>query len=180
MLDALDPAAILRRAQGILAETSSRVLAQGSSGLTSGTAFFTGIPLRAGTRVSNISIGMNIAGAAITLSKLALHTKAGILRAVSADQGTGWHSTGIKTAAMTTPYVIPVSDMYYVTLLAVYTSTQPFVLRAATFSAGLTYDLAVGSGALPTGIQTAQADMPSPATIVASSTAGLGIWAAIT
>lgn len=171
---------ILRTAQGIVAENVSRSVPVSVGALVTGTTYFMGLPLRAGTLVSNITIVVTTAGAAVTVSKVGLFSKAGVLLAVSADQGTNWHSLGNKTIAMVTPYTVPVSDMYYVALLAVFTSTAPQVLRSTNSAIATQFGVPIGSGSLLFGVQLSQSNMPSPATIVQGSSTAINCWAAIT
>lgn len=176
-----DEAEVLRNAQGILAETHSRITStMASSAIVSGTAYFHGIVLRAGTVVTNITVSVSVAGVAVTLSKVGLFASDGTQLAVSADQGTSWHTTGNKTIAMGTPYTVLTTGFYYVAAIAVFTSTAPALIRGSTGAGSILAGTAIGSGVLPFGVQLAQADMPSPATIILGTNVALGIWGAIT
>lgn len=172
---------LLLSAQAILAETHSRQTStMASTALVSGTAYFSAIVMRAGTVVTNITVSVSVAGAAVTLSKVGLFTTAGAQLAVSADQGTSWQTTGNKTIAMATPYVVPTSGVYYVAAIAVFTSTAPALIRGSTGAGSILAGTAIGSGILPFGVQLVQADMPSPATIILGTNVALAVWGAVT
>lgn len=174
-LDAMLRTGVSARAQGLIAETLPRAQAGlYVGGTVSGTLFAVGVPLLAGDVVSNLSIIVTAAGAAATLSKLGLYSKAGVLLASSVDQGTSWQSAGPKTVAMSTPYTVPTTDLYYVALLYVGTSTLAAFARG--WGSGTTALIAaIGSGSLPFASQAGLSDLPAPATLV-NTAAPLAFW----
>lgn len=163
-------------AAGLIVENGPRQLFTGTQIMTDGVAYFMKIGLRAGDVVTNIVIGITTAGTATTLSKAGLYTKAGVQLAASADQGSAWNSTGIKSVAMGTPYTVPADDGYYVCVVSKATTTLATLLRGANNSLATA---AVGTGMAEIGTQTAQTDLPSPATITFGSGSPQGFWVGI-
>lgn len=162
-------------AQGLTAATWERLAENsGATILVDGRVEFICVGLRAGDVVTNLLIAIDVAGVTMTLSKVGLYDKTGTRLAVSADQGAGWASTGLKTIAVATPYTVPIDDGYYVAIVGKAT-TLPRPASAAFDSKAL---LAVGSGMAPLGIQTGQTDLPSSATITFSGT-GNAYWVGV-
>lgn len=166
-----DLARLLAEGQGLKGENFPRHLASGGQLSVSQTAYFQLMPFRAGDLVTNIHVMIITTGSSSTTKcKVALFNTAGTQLAVSADLGTSWETTGLKTHALGTPYSVPTDGVIYVAIHHV-ASTAATILRA-TAVAGV--HTAVGSGAFILGAQTGQADMPSPATIANASQ--FGFW----
>lgn len=82
----------------------------------SGTLFMEAIYLKSGTLVSNITVSSATTAAGTpTAGRVGLYSGTLNLRATSADQTTtAWAANTIKTLAMTTPYRVPTSGLYYI------------------------------------------------------------------
>lgn len=126
-MDRRDRDLIVRLARGFFAETIDVIWIAGAGATTSGVASYTAIGLLAGEVITNLTAFIQTAGAALTLSKLGIYSKTGVLLASTADQGTNWQSTGAKTAALTAPLIVPATDAYYIAELAVGTTGPSFV-----------------------------------------------------
>ncbi len=161
------------QALALLAQNFEREGAHTGSATVSGTIYYCSLWLDAMT-VTNCHMLVSTAGVAVTTSKMGLYNKDAVLLGASADQGTDWQSTGVKTAALATPVVITTSDLYYVALIAIATTTQPSLLRntAQAVAAGV-----VGTGKRPYGNQTGQTDLVDPGTIGGS--APIGYWVGV-
>jgi hypothetical protein len=168
----------LRTAQGILAETHPRLSPVGSAVLAPGTVYFMQVYLWAGQTVSACHVTVAVAGSAETFAKCGLYSTAGTLLASTADLGNGWETVGIKSNNFATPYVVPTSGIYYVAALVLAGSGPSFIRTWTPIAAG-TASVALGLAGRPLyfGVQTAQTDLPSPATIVAG--AGGTLWVAL-
>jgi hypothetical protein len=160
--------------QGIIAESYPRHVAVATSGLVTQTLYASLVGLKAGDVVSNISTMMGTNGATLTLTKVAIYSKASGLLASSADNSAAFTSGAVTmvTTALTAPYTVPASDAYYLALLCVGT-TPPALYRAFASSSALYSGF--GSGVRLVGQQAAQADLPATATLAVSL---LSIWLA--
>lgn len=142
--------------------------------LVSGTAYYTLIPLKAGLLITNIHVIIaTAAGASVTASKVGLYDSTLNRVAISADLGTSWQSLGLKTHALTSPYVVPEQGAYYVAAFCTFTTTAPATYRHPG-PTGAQGSAAIGSGLKPWGSQTGQTDLPSVA--VLSGTANPPMW----
>lgn len=166
-------------ATGVLAETIPREICpevNGTIPTASGTLFMQAIYLNAGTLVSNISI-CSATTAAVTPTNyfFALYSSARALLAVSANQTTtAWAANTYKTLAITTPYRVPTSGLYYIGLMM--TATTIITSKAGTAKTGgqLASTVPILHGISSTGLTTA---MPDPA---AAITGGLvSLYAAV-
>lgn len=166
-----DPYSLKLRASGLIAESCDRTLSPGSFAFTSQSFQGAAIPLMAGQVVTNLHVCVTIAGTNVTVGRLGLYSKAGAVLASCANDTTIWTATaGMRTVQMTAAYTVPADDIYYGCGLAVFTGTAPSIVKGVALSNALA---AVGSGS-PLGVnQAGQADLPSPATFVAS---GSEIW----
>jgi hypothetical protein len=153
---------------GLIAQTFARSAMTGGTILVGGTAYFSSMPLAAGDVVSSIVICVTTAGVAMTLSKVGLYDTAGNRLAVSADQGTAWETSGYKAAAMTTPYTVPTTGVYYTAVIAA-GGTNAIVGRTAMVIPAVS-GMALSPGAVLFGSETGQTDLDPTATITASST----------
>jgi hypothetical protein len=152
-------------ARGLIAETGNPGNSIGGIAMTDGVIHFIGINLFAGMRITGAGVVIATAGATVTLSKAGLYTKAGALLGATADQGTSWQTAGSYTIPFTAAVNVSTTDMYYAAIIAK-GGTVPAPLRTgqSMVAAG-----AINSGSLPFGIQAAQTDLISSATIVAGS-----------
>lgn len=135
----------------------------------SGTLFMQAIYLKAGQLVSNITLSSATTAAGTpTNGFAALYDANRNLRAVSANQTTtAWAANTVKTLAMTTPYRVPTSGLYYIGFMM--TATTVITMKGGTAKTGgqLASAVPILHGTSTTGLTTS---MPDPA---AAITAGL-------
>lgn len=162
-------------AQGSIAETLDRRGRLGGDTLADGVAYFVMVGLVAGDVIANCSLLVSGAGVLMTLSKVGLYSKDGTRRAISADQGTAWQSTGLKTVAFTGSYTVPTTDGYYLAVIGKATATLPDLV-CGNDDAAAGESLPVGSGKGSFGFQSAQTDLPSSATITTTASAASRAW----
>lgn len=158
---------------GYLAESISRnicVETNSTIPTTGGTLFLQSIYLKAGITVSSISISSATTAAnGPTHWMFGLYSGARALLATSTDQtNTAWAANTLKTLAMTTPYLVPTTGLYYVGFFmtastAIITSkggaaktggqlsAQAPILHGATSDTGLTTTLPANAGAITGG-----------------------------
>jgi hypothetical protein len=143
----------------------------------SGTLFMQAIYLYAGQLVSNITASSATTAANTPTNYFfALYDGSRNLRAVSANQTTtAWAANTVKTLAMTTPYRVPTSGLYYIGVMM--TATAVITMKGGTAKTGgqLASSVPILHGTSTTGLTTS---MPDPA---AAITGGLvTIYAAVT
>lgn len=158
---------------GTLAESFPRTFATTNSTIgASGTLFLQSIYLTAGQLVSNITaIAATTAAATTTNLFFALYDGSRNLLAQSANQGAyTWTANTVKTLAMTTPYRVPVSGLYYVGVLQVATTIATLHGGAAKANAIVASTAPILHGASTTGLTTA---LPNPAAAITAGTASL-------
>ena len=165
------------RGMGYWAETCDRQTAVSSAALTSQLVTFSAVGLLAGDVVTNLTVGVGVAGVSVTMAKIAIYSKTGTLLASTANLTTTFESTGVKTAAVTTPYTVLTDDLYYAAVLAVTASTIPNLRSGHTATSTGTM-AAVGSGVMMCGAMAAQSDMPASATIATNNSATF-VWVAV-
>lgn len=166
-------------ATGVFAETIPREICPEVNTVAptaSGTLFMMAIYLTAGQLVSNIAIcSATTAAGTPTNYFFALYDANRALLAVSANQTTtAWAANTYKTLAMTTPYRVPTSGLYYIGLMM--TATAVVTTKGGTAKTGgqLAAQAPILHGTSSTGLTTA---MPNPA---AAITGGLvSIYAAV-
>ena len=166
-------------ATGVFAETIPREICPEVNTVAptaSGTLFMQAIYLYAGQLVSNIGISSATTAANTPTNYFfALYSSARALLAVSANQTTtAWAANTYKTLAMTTPYRVPTSGLYYIGIMM--TATAVITTKGGTAKTGgqLASTVPILHGISSTGLTTA---MPDPA---AAITGGLvTIYAAV-
>lgn len=153
---------------GTIAETIPRELLNevNTSALTSGTLRFQAIYLQAGQVVTNISIySATTAAATPTNGFFALYDSNRNLLANCANFTTeAWAANTVKTKALTTPYKVPTSGLYYVGIMIAATTVPTLIghtartantvggagaiIQGNTASTGLTTTLPATAGAI--------------------------------
>jgi hypothetical protein len=170
------PAAANLGPTGALAETMPRVLASTNvNALTSGTLFLQGIYLTAGQLVSNIGM-MSATTAAGTPTNyfFALYDSSRGLRAQSANQTTtAWAANSAKTLAMTSPYRIPTSGMYYIGLMMTATTVATFHGAPTKTNSIVSSTTPILHGNSTGGLTTS---LPDPAAAISAGTAAIYAW----
>lgn len=117
-------------AAGIIAETVSLTTLRDVPGTvaTAASTFAGMVGLRAGDVITGMTYYcITSAGSGLTLVKMGVATKAGVVLGKTADFH-GTLATGINTVALTTPLTIPTDDGYYLCFTAVGT-TGPTLVR---------------------------------------------------
>ena len=144
----------------------------------SGTLFLQAIKLRAGDLVSNISISSATTAAGTPTNYFfALYDENRALRAQSANQATSaWAANTLKTLAMTTPYRVPKTGLYYIGIMM--TATTIITTKGNTARTGgqLASQAPIIAGASTTGLTTS---LPDPAAAITANSL-LTIYAAVT
>ncbi len=165
---------------GTLAETMPREICpevNTAAPTASGTLFMQAIYLTAGTLVTNITISSATTAAGTpTNGFFALYDSNRGLLAQSANQTTtAWPANTVRTLAMTTPYRVPTSGLYYIGLLVTATTVPTTKGGTAKLNGALAAFAPTLHGISSTGLTTA---LPNPA---AAITGGLvSIYAAVT
>lgn len=161
----IDRTQIVRQGRAIITETVDAIAMIGTAITVNGTVYYCAVGLRAGDVVTNLSIFVQTAGTVMTRSRVGLYDIAGNLLAQSADQGASWQAAGLKTIALTAPFTILTTGLYYVAVIAIGT-VQPTLSRGA--SSLISAPAGIGAGAIPFTGQLAQADLPNPGVIAAN------------
>lgn len=159
-------------ATGVFAETHPRELCPETNTVVptaSGTLFMQGIYLYAGQLVSNISISSATTAAGTPTNYFfALYDSARALKAVSANQTTtAWAANTMKTLAMTTPYRVPTSGLYYIGLMMTATTIITTKGGPARTGGQLAGQVPILHGTSSTGLTTS---MPDPAAAITVGT----------
>lgn len=143
-----------------------------------GDAFFTLIPIRAATTITNVIMYVAVAGATLTSGQnfAGLFNSSGTLLSATADQSTNWQSTGLKTMALSSSQAVA-AGMYYVGFFQNGTTLPKF-----TYNAAVNALTGGNSGPNPRyGIDVTHTGrtttFPSPATITANQ--ANGPWVAV-
>ena len=163
---------------GTLAETIPRFLCPevNTTAAASGTLRMDAIYLYAGQLVSNITIASATTAAGTPTNYFfALYDGNRNLLAQSANQTTtAWAANTVKTLAMTTPYRVPTSGLYYIGYFM--TATTVATLKGGTAKTGgqLAGAVPILHGTSTTGLTTA---LPNPAAAITVGTAS--IYAAV-
>ena len=164
---------------GCLAETMPREICPevNTTVAASGTLFMQAIYLTAGQLVSNISLcSATTAAGTPTNYFFALYSGARALLAQSANQTTtAWAANTFKTLAMTTPYRVPTSGLYYIGYFM--TATTVITAKGGTAKTGgqLASTVPILHGTSTTALTTA---LPDPAAAITGGTAT--IYASVT
>lgn len=165
---------------GTIAETMPREICpevNTAAPTASGTLFLQAIKLRAGDLVSNITISSATTAAGTPTNYFfALYDANRALKAQSANQTTtAWAANTVKTLAMTTPYRVPTTGLYYIGIMM--TATTIITTKGGTAKTGgqLASTAPILHGTSTTGLTTS---LPDPA---AAITGGLvTLYAAVT
>ncbi len=164
---------------GTLAETMPRELCTetATTVAASGTLNMQAIYLKAGQLVSSISLfSGSTAASAPTHYRFGLFDSARNKLAESADQtSTAWAASTIKTLAMTTPYRVPTSGVYYIGYYMVATTVPTLKGFTAKTGGQLAGTAPILNGSSDTGLTTA---LPNPAAAITVQTTTF--WAAVT
>jgi len=143
----------------------------------SGTLNMQAIYLYAGQLVSNISLSSaSTAAGTPTNYRFGLYDGSRNKLAESANQTTSaWAANTIKTLAMTTPYRVPTSGLYYIGYYMTATTVPTLKGQTAKTGGQLAGTAPIIQGTSSTGLTTA---LPDPAGAITASTASF--WAAVT
>lgn len=153
------------------------LLAYSSSIPTAGDAFFTLLPIRAATTITNVILDVQTAGATLTAGQCfaGLFDHSGNLLAATADQSTNWQTAGLKVMPLATAQLVA-AGLYYVGFFWNGTTGPKFSFNAATATANgansgpsLRFAIDIAHTGLTTAFHT-------PASFTANATA---FWAAV-
>lgn len=165
-------------ATGTIAETIPRELCPevNTTAAATGTLFLQAIYLKAGQLVSNITIwSATTAAGTPTNGFFALYDANRNLLAQCANFTTeAWAANSAKTKAMTTPYRVPTSGLYYIGLLQVATTIATIKGGTAKTGGQLAAAAPILNGTSSTGLTTT---LPNPAAAITAGTAS--IYAAV-
>lgn len=157
-------------ATGTLAETMPRETCPevNTTMPASGTLFLQAIYLKAGQLVSNITIASATTAVATPTNQFyALYDANRNLLAQSANQTTAaWAANTVRTLAMTTPYRVPVSGLYYIGYLMVATTICTIKGGAARTGGQLGSAAPIIAGASTTGLTST---LPNPAAAITAN-----------
>lgn len=159
---------------GTLAETMPRELCPevNTTAPASGTLGMMAIYLTAGQLISNITLSSATTAAGTPTNYFfALYDANRNLQAQSANQTTtAWAANTVKTLAMTTPYRVPTSGLYYIGYMM--TATTVATLKGGTARTGgqLAREAAIIYGTSTTGLTTA---LPGTAAAITGTTASI-------
>lgn len=170
-------AQIMARSLGYFSETYQRGSTPTSGLMSDGTVYFCGIPLLAGDVVSTMISTCTVAASGATIAKMGLYTLGGTLLASCADQSVAFGSSGNKSAAMTTPYLVTTDGMYYAAIFAKVSTTMPTIARSGISNNAIA-NAVTGATAI-CGVLTGQTDLPASATISVAANTGLHFWLAV-
>lgn len=163
---------------GTIAETIPRILCSetNTTPAASGSLNMMAIYLYAGQLVSNITLcSATTAAGTPTNYYFALYSEDRVLLAQSANQTTtAWAANTVKTLAMTTPYRVPSSGLYYIGYYMTATTRPTLKGNAAKTGAQLAGAAPILHGTSSTGLTTA---LPDPAGAITAST--WTFWAAV-
>ena len=137
-----------------------------------GTLFMQAIYLKAGQLVSNITIASATTAIGTPTNQFyALYDANRNLLAQSANQTTtAWAANTVRTLAMTTPYRVPTSGLYYIGLLQVATTIATIKGGTAKTGGQLAGAVPILHGTSTTGLTTA---LPNPAAAITVGTASI-------
>lgn len=149
--------------------------------ITTGQIRWNKLWLRVPGTVTNIVTFVTTAGGTLTSGQnfVALYDAAGTQVGISADQTTAWGSTGVKTAALTTPYVAAAAG-YYVAILSNGTTGPVFSCHGATGSSAINSGLAADSARSAQTSTTNNTAMPASFTVASQNLSSFNVMAWLT
>lgn len=101
---------------------------------TQGNTKLVGVLLEEGATISGVAVPVTAAGVSMTHAFVGIYDKNGSLLAESADSPSAFQATGWIAVPLTSPYIVPVTDLYYLAS-AFQGGTNPSVLNVAQNSA---------------------------------------------
>jgi len=158
---------------GMLAETFDRNFATNNASVgASGTLFLNAIYLYAGQTVSNITLFSATTAAATTANLFfALYDASRNLLAQSANQGAyTWAANTKKTLAMSTPYKVTQSGVYYIGVMQNATTIATLMGSPTKSNAVVGADAPILHGNSSTGLTTS---LPNPGAAITAGTVSL-------
>ncbi len=165
---------VLREGQAIKGEPYPRIVGDnGGSRLTGGTVYLVAIGLVSGDIVTNILANIASAGTGTTLSKVGLYDSSGNRLARSADQGSAWNTVGSYTIALTAPYTVTSTGLYYLAVIATASSTVPALWSTVISGVG---DIPFAGGSAPWAVGTSTGLSDLPSSLSFGTTGATGYW----
>lgn len=166
---------------GHLGETLPRHLSPDTNlaMLATGEIYVTALYLKKGTIVTNISFSSGLTAAGTPTNQIfGLYSdKRARLAVTNNDTTTAWAADTIKTLALTAPYTITKSGIYYLAILVTATTVPTLrgIVAPTVLGATQIYGQSLQGRGTPTGLTTV---LPDPVTIL--TTAGVGRpWASV-
>ncbi len=153
----------------------------GQSAFTAGTVHMMRIDLKGQATVTNIIMGIQTAGVALTADQCfaGIYDASGTRLGITADMSTQWLSVGVQTMPLTSPLALA-AGTYYVAVVSNGT-TQPSMARSAgattvgpIMNAGLTV-----SNARWANDGTSQTSLPTSITMSSRTYGATGWWVAL-
>lgn len=172
------PRSVIAVRDRLIAETCDRAaLASSAISTTSGVLYLSAIPLFAGQVISGITVCTGSLGATgPTNWWFALYDRNLALLGQSADQlTTAIASNTAYALSLVSPYIVPVTESYYLGIMFATSVTNPNFRGASSFSAAVSAVSVPLFGASTTGLTTTP---PNPADAITPSTSGF--WGAVT
>ncbi|MFE0472423.1 right-handed parallel beta-helix repeat-containing protein [Streptomyces sp. NPDC058947] len=165
--------------QGLLAWTGDPVGAAATGQPSSGTLRLARIIVREPVTLSSIWLSVATAGATLTAGQnlLGLYSSAGVLLGQTADQSTAWTTTGVKQAALTTPYTAT-PGRYYLAILTNGTTPPTLHALAAPASGPVNAGLTVSTGRFLIG-PSGQTSLPANLTMANNTLLSTSYWLAV-
>lgn len=129
------------------------------------------VGLSQGVTITNVGVYVAVVGSGLTISRVGIYNSAFSLVASSTNDTTFGTATGYQLKALTTPYLVPSTGIYYLAYIGV--GTTPITTeRAQPQATGMLGPMA--NGAYFGWFQTSQANFPSTAT-PSAGTPGAGL-----
>lgn len=164
---------------GYLAWSYDGLLADGSVGPAAGDIQLVRMVLRGPQTVTNIVAAVGTAGATLTSAQnfAGLYDATGTRVAVTGDQTTAWGTTGVKTMALTAPYVAA-AGYYYVALVS--NGTTPPLFRSKTNLGGAFITGAAPANSYRFATNGTGTTLPASLTLGSNVVSDKALWVALT
>ncbi len=166
---------ILNAGLGIVAESVSPPHgAYTAFGMVTQAVYGVAVGLRQGDVITKIGFPCAAVGSGVTLFKMGLYDKTGVLLGSTADVKASLTANVVLEGALSSSYAVPADDLYYLVALGV-GATPPSGMRANVSTNLLS--TGINGGRRRCWAQTGQADLPAPATINDNGTANMWLIA---
>lgn len=141
-------------------------------------------PVRQTTVLTNVYVHVTVAGSALTSNGnfLGVYDMSGNRQGVTSDQSGIWVSTGVKLAALASPYTAPAGYYYLAACVNVTTgSSFPTFRTPVAISSSFMMNAGLSGSALRVATQTTQSSLPTTLTYSSNvQTSGISVCAVFT